>query len=42
MELQKHCEAFELVLRGHDESEKWTNKEVFLELVDFAAELDTF
>lgn len=37
----KFCGAFELALRGHDESEESTNKGIFLGLVDFAAELDT-
>lgn len=36
----KFCSAFELALRGHDESEESGNRGIFRELVDFSAELD--
>lgn len=37
----KFCGAFELALRGHDESDTSDNPGVFLGLVDFVASLDT-
>lgn len=36
----KFCGAFELALRGHDESEGSENRGIFRELIDFTAELD--
>lgn len=37
----KFCGVFELALRGHDEFQKSTNKELFLGIVDYEVELDT-
>lgn len=36
----RFCGAFELALRGHDETENSENKGIFRELLDFSAELD--
>ncbi|CAH1959719.1 unnamed protein product [Acanthoscelides obtectus] len=36
----KFCSAFELALRGHNETEESLNRGIFRELVDFTAELD--
>ena len=37
----RFCGAFELALRGHDESQSSSNLGVFRGLIDFIAELDT-
>ena len=37
----KFCGAFELALRGHDESEESVNPGIFRGLVDFTSELDS-
>lgn len=37
----KFCGAFELALRGHDETKDSAKKGIFLGLIDFSAELDT-
>nr|CAH7754657.1 unnamed protein product [Callosobruchus chinensis] len=36
----KFCSAFDLALRGHDESEFSENQGIFKELINFTAELD--
>lgn len=36
----RFCGAFELALRGHNESEDSANRGIFRELVNFSAELD--
>ncbi|CAH1106134.1 unnamed protein product [Psylliodes chrysocephalus] len=38
--VQLFCDALELALRGHDETEESKNKGVFRELIDFSSELD--
>lgn len=36
----KFCSAFDLALRGHDESQSSKNQGIFKELINFTAELD--
>lgn len=37
----RFCDAFEIALRGHDESEESENSSVFGGLIDFVSELDS-